>query len=149
LPLHLWTAKSLEAIGNSLGRFISIDKEAIATPAKKVARVLVELDIHEGLLESIDIEWRNHLTCQKLDYLGIPFRCTFCRRTGHLRKHCTGYLEEELLEGSMLDLTTHSESLEMNSHAHYPVPLEDEVNQNPECTQGRTVLLQNLKMGRL
>jgi hypothetical protein len=57
LPLHLWDAKDLEAIGNSLGRFIIIDKEAITEPVKKVAKVLVELDIHEGLLESIDVEW--------------------------------------------------------------------------------------------
>jgi hypothetical protein len=25
---------------------------------------------------------------QRLDYLGLPFRCTTCRRTGHLRKYC-------------------------------------------------------------
>jgi hypothetical protein len=79
LPLHLWNAKALEAIGNTLGRFISIDKEAITAPVKKVAKVLVELDIHKGLLESIDIEWRGHHTHQKLNYLGIPFRCTLCR----------------------------------------------------------------------
>lgn len=26
---------------------------------------------------------------QRLDYLGIPFRCSLCRRTGHLRRDCS------------------------------------------------------------
>ena len=124
LPLHLWNAKSLEAIENTLGRFISVDKEAIATPTKMVAKVLVELDIHEGLLESIDIEWRGHHTCQKLDYLGIPFRCTLCRQTGHLRKHCTGFVEEEKTEESMLEISSHIDSPEVNTEDSYPDLLE-------------------------
>jgi hypothetical protein len=81
LPLHLWNTKAIEAIGNALRRFISVDKKALTAPVKRVAKVLVELDIHDGLLESIDIEWRGHLIRQKLDYLGIPFRCTICRQT--------------------------------------------------------------------
>jgi hypothetical protein len=51
-------------------------------------KVLVEVDIHAGLLETLEIEWRGLLLVQRLDYLGIPFRCTLCRRTGHLRKDC-------------------------------------------------------------
>jgi hypothetical protein len=35
-----------------------------------MARVLVEVDIHAGLLEILDIEWRGHLFAQRLDYLG-------------------------------------------------------------------------------
>jgi len=79
LPLHLWNDKSLMAIGNSLGRFISVDSKTIIGPNKKLTRILVEIDIHEGLSESLDIDWRGHITRQKLDYLAIPFRCTHCR----------------------------------------------------------------------
>jgi hypothetical protein len=32
---------------------------------------------------------------QKLDYLGLPFRCNFCRSTSHLRRDCNGIKEEE------------------------------------------------------
>jgi len=60
--------------------YYNVDLSLVA-PVKKVAKVLVELDIHEALLESINIEWRVHLTRQKLDYLGIPFRCTYCGQT--------------------------------------------------------------------
>jgi hypothetical protein len=85
-----------------------------------VSKVLLELDIHEGLLDSIDIEWRGHHTRQKLDYLGIPFRCTLCRQTGHLRKHFPGFAEEEQSEDNVLELSSSMDSLGVNTHATYP-----------------------------
>jgi hypothetical protein len=97
-----------------------MDKKALAAPVKRVARVLVELDIHDGLLESIDIEWRGYLTRKNLDYLGIPFRCTYCRQTGHLRGHCTGFVEEEQSEDMMIELSSRLEYPGVNSHATFP-----------------------------
>jgi hypothetical protein len=35
------------------------------------------------------------LFAQRLDYLGIPFRCSFCRRTGHLRRDCSKHTSTE------------------------------------------------------
>jgi hypothetical protein len=32
---------------------------------------------------------------QNLDYLGVPFRCTVCRKTGHLRWNFPGYFSSE------------------------------------------------------
>jgi hypothetical protein len=81
LPLQLWNVKALEAIGNELGRFIKVDEIALQSQDKRMAKVLVEVDIHAGLLESLEIDWRGHILVQRLDYLGIPFRCTLCRRT--------------------------------------------------------------------
>jgi hypothetical protein len=49
-------------IGNTLGRFIGLDSKLLTGPNKKMARLLVELDIHEGLLETLDIEWRGRTT---------------------------------------------------------------------------------------
>jgi hypothetical protein len=56
LPLHLWNKKALMAIGNSLGCFISVDSKTLTGPDKKLARILVEIDIHEGFLETLDID---------------------------------------------------------------------------------------------
>jgi hypothetical protein len=67
-----------------------------------MGKLLVEIDIHSGLLESLEIDWRGHTMSQRLDYLGISFRCSFCRRTGHLRRDCQGSVEEEESEDSML-----------------------------------------------
>jgi len=115
LPLHLWNEKSLEAIGNALDRVIKFEKQALVTSDKKLAKVLVEIDIHSRLLESLDIVWRGHCICQKLDYLGIPFRCSFCRQTGHLRKHCPSFVEEEQLKDTMLNLSTRVDSPRVDS----------------------------------
>jgi hypothetical protein len=106
LPLHFWNLKALESIDNALGRFICVEPQSLKSSNKKMAKVMVELDIHDGLLETIDIEWRGHIIRQKLDYLGIPFRCTLCRKTGHLRAACTGLFDEEQDEETMLDLAT-------------------------------------------
>jgi hypothetical protein len=83
-------------------------------------KVLVEIDIHDGLLETLDIVWRGHTIRQYLDYLGIPFRCTICKRTGHLINVCTGRLDEELSEESMLDLAYKVNSSDISSQPFYP-----------------------------
>jgi len=110
LPLYLWNAKTLEAIGTSLGKVLVVDFKALEAPIKRVARVLVELDIHEGLQESIDIEWQGHTIRQNIDYLGIPFRCTLYKQTGHLQNQCSGRVAKDLSEESMLDLSTRLDS---------------------------------------
>jgi hypothetical protein len=56
-----------------------------------MAKVLVEIDIQAGLPEILEIEWRGILIAQRLDYLGIPFRCSYCHRTGHLRRDCSQF----------------------------------------------------------
>jgi hypothetical protein len=66
---------------------------------------LVEVDLHAGLMDSIELEWRGHVMVQRLDYLGLPFRCTTCRRTRHLRKDClismvTSEEEDDQMSGS-------------------------------------------------
>jgi hypothetical protein len=88
LPLQLWNSRALAEIGNVLGRFIRVDEESLRSTDKCMARVLVEVDMHVGLLESLEIDWRGHLFVQRLDYLGVPFRCSLCRSTGHLHKDC-------------------------------------------------------------
>jgi hypothetical protein len=97
---------------------------------KKICRVLVEIDIHAGLLESLDIVWRGYHWSQPLDYLGIPFRCSLCRKTRHLRRDCQGSSEEEVSEGTMLDRTTRVESPDVDSCRFSPSGLE-----SPEPSQ--------------
>jgi hypothetical protein len=91
LPLQLWNQQALELIGSSLGRFLTVDTASLASSDRKMAKIMVELDIHAGLPEVLNIDWRGHHFAQRLDYLGIPFRCSFCRRTGHLRRDCYKY----------------------------------------------------------
>jgi len=43
-------------IGNSIGHFIGVDEQALGAPDRNLGRVLVEVEIHSGLLETLDIQ---------------------------------------------------------------------------------------------
>ena len=45
------------------------------TKQRKVARILVNLNVREGLGEEMDLTWGDYTYAQKLDYENIPFRC--------------------------------------------------------------------------
>ena len=61
LPLHLWNPKALDSIGNTLGHYICMDSLSLTGSKKKMEKFMVEIDIHDRLLETIDIEWRGKL----------------------------------------------------------------------------------------
>jgi hypothetical protein len=88
LPLQLWNQQALELIGSAIGRFLRLDPSTLSASDRKMARIYVEMDIQTGLPEILEIDWHNQQIAQRIDYLGIPFRCSYCRRTGHLRKDC-------------------------------------------------------------
>jgi hypothetical protein len=95
LPMYLWNEGALTSIGNSQGNFIIVYLKNLDLAQRKVAKVLVEMDVHLGLPEILEVEWRGCFHKQKLDYLGLPFRCSFCRSLSHLRRDCKGLKEEE------------------------------------------------------
>jgi hypothetical protein len=40
-----------------------------------MGKLLVEIDLNEGLPTEMDIVWRGIVYQQRLDYIGVPFRC--------------------------------------------------------------------------
>jgi hypothetical protein len=74
LSLHFWNEGAFKAIGNTLGHFIALDSSTFSNPSRKIGRILVEIDIHEGLPKVLDIDWRGRHYKQRLDYQGIPFQ---------------------------------------------------------------------------
>ena len=52
LPLHCWNSGSLEAIGNTLGKYID---RADQRDQYTCARIFVEVELEVGLLESISL----------------------------------------------------------------------------------------------
>jgi hypothetical protein len=69
----MWNHKALEAIGNMLGCFIKTDEEVMLSSDRRMVKILVEIDVHGGILDTIEIEWCDMVITQRLDYLGVPF----------------------------------------------------------------------------
>jgi len=86
LPLQLWNSKALEAIGKFLCRFIKIDEEALLLSDWCMAKILVEVDVNGGLLDTLEIEWCGIVIEQRLDYLRVLLCFSGCRHIGHLKK---------------------------------------------------------------
>ena len=55
LPPHLWSEKCFQAIENFLGEFLAADMGFIDTGEMSVARILVSLNIREGLREFLNL----------------------------------------------------------------------------------------------
>jgi hypothetical protein len=60
-PLNLWNKKAMMAIGNLFGRFLKVDEKGLQDPDKCMAHVLVELDLHASLMESLELEWHGQV----------------------------------------------------------------------------------------
>lgn len=86
LPLHYWSEDVLIRIGNALGSYLHHDRTFVESKNRTLARVLVQLDTREGLEEKITLQWGKYSRTQILDYEGVPFRCRWCHRVGHLYK---------------------------------------------------------------
>lgn len=88
LPVHFWTAPIFKQIGDAMGKYLTYDDSFISSGRMAYARILVYLDLTDGLLEFINIQWRAFARRQPLDYKGVPFRCRRCHKVGHLFKDC-------------------------------------------------------------
>ena len=78
----------LEFIGNTIGRFVTVEEDFMKSYDKRMAKMLVEMDISVGLSADVEILCHEFLFSQCLDYLNIPFRCSCCREVGHLHREC-------------------------------------------------------------
>lgn len=95
LPLELWTEESLAKIGNSIGRFIYVDPWCRGETDKRVAWVLIEKPYKGVYPDLLEIAWEDSKIIQRLDFWGIPFRCSFCHKTGHLIRNCSRRLHHK------------------------------------------------------
>jgi len=57
LPFHLWSFDYFKKIGNFLGDFLNADMTFEETKQRKVVRILVNLNVKEGLGEELDLNW--------------------------------------------------------------------------------------------
>jgi hypothetical protein len=87
--LALWSSEAFKLIGNTIGKFIQVDLKQMGGSDRRIGKIMVELDTFEGLPEEIEINWQVLKIHQRLDYVGVPFCCSWCKETGHLCHQCT------------------------------------------------------------
>ena len=75
-----------------LGTFIEADLSFLQTKLRKVARILVSLNIRTNLRDHINLNWGPKIRKQLLDYEGIPFRCHKFHETRHFPKNFLWFL---------------------------------------------------------
>ena len=95
LPLHCWNSGSLEAIANTLEKYISRDERR---DQYTYARICVEVDLEVGLPEAINLKVVDWCHVQELDYEQLPFKCKVCHEYGHFSRSCKKKVEEEAIK---------------------------------------------------
>jgi hypothetical protein len=92
--LRVIRTKIFEAIANSVGNFIFYDDQALRWSNKRLAWVLVEIDLDKGLPDEIEIYIGDTYICQAVDYWREPFCCHNCWQPGHLKSKCLTFQEQ-------------------------------------------------------
>ena len=81
LPMEFWSVQAIIVNGDLLGKIILVD-DCLMSDHRSVARVLIDLDVHGGLYESLDLVIGDNVYSHLLDYQHMPFRCTRCHVYG-------------------------------------------------------------------
>ena len=64
LPFPLWNRSLLEGVGNTIGRFVVLDEDFMSSYDKRLAQILVEIDISRGLPANVEILCKERLFIQ-------------------------------------------------------------------------------------
>jgi len=88
LPFHIWTFEHFKSTENYICDFLDDDMPFEETKQTKLERILVNLNIREGLGEEVDLSWGSYTYNRRLNYENIPCRCRRCHQYGHLIKSC-------------------------------------------------------------
>ena len=88
LPFEFWSVEFFRMLGNTLGTFLEADVSFLETGICCLRKILVLLDMRNGLVEDIVIKKGEFVFTQPLDYVGFPFRCNHYHCYGHLFDHC-------------------------------------------------------------
>ena len=96
LPFELMTEMVGRDIGNSMGRFIELDKRANQFDQAKFLRIRVELPVEKPLQRGGNIMgMEGDKYWIHFKYERLPTFCFFCGKMGHDLKHCNACLDRQ------------------------------------------------------
>ena len=88
LSFEFWSLDIFNMIGNLLGTFLEADLSFLSNGICCLGKVLVLLDLRNGLANEIVIQKGDNVFSQPIDYVRLPFRCNCFQLYGHLLAHC-------------------------------------------------------------
>nr|XP_034911042.1 uncharacterized protein LOC118046314 [Populus alba] len=105
LPLKCWSSECLSKISSVIGKPIQCDQLTSTMSRISYARVLVELDLLDDLIHSVDIILPNGTSLtQTVIYETLPRFCRHCKVLGHAIGVCSKATVESRTMGSHADM---------------------------------------------
>ena len=89
VPIEYWTAKGLSFVASAVGCPLHADYITLSRKRLSYARVCVEIDAKEALIEEFDFQCSNGRWIPvKVDYEWVPQKCVTCGVFGHTLHSC-------------------------------------------------------------
>jgi hypothetical protein len=88
LLLEFWMRWDFEEISNFCWYFVYLEPCCFGAQDKRLAWILVEINLAGGILENINLERGPIKLIQCVDYWVIPFYCLIFHNMGHLLNRC-------------------------------------------------------------
>lgn len=89
LPLEFWTCDAFQHIVNVIDTFLEAGMSFKQIYVMSVSRMLVKIDVQNGLLKEMRLVRGENSFVQTLGYKGIPFRCRRCYEFKHISSDCS------------------------------------------------------------
>ena len=61
LPMMFWKKEILEAIGDKISKFVALEEEWEQKVDRRCAKILIKVDLHDGMYEGINLELHGSL----------------------------------------------------------------------------------------
>lgn len=72
----------------ALGKFLKEDNKPLSKDIYTFAKICVEIDLNQGLLDHILLLHKEKQWAQPLDYENSAFQCSICGQIGYLQSAC-------------------------------------------------------------
>ncbi|KAL0407602.1 UNVERIFIED_CONTAM: hypothetical protein Sradi_1694600 [Sesamum radiatum] len=88
LPAHLFHKTAIFTIASMIGTPLQIDDSTLNQSKLSKARICVEIDLNQPLVEELDLLIHGAIITQKVEYEQVPLYCTMCKHVGHKDTDC-------------------------------------------------------------
>ncbi|KAL0773994.1 hypothetical protein Bca101_039145 [Brassica carinata] len=117
VPILRFSYKGLKCLSRAAGKFIKLHPNTEKCTRLDVARVLVEVNLHNPLVEKISfLDGVGKKVLIDVSYPWMPPKCNVCNSWGHKGKSCTSKRVQILQKDKEIEEVAKSVGMEVNVH---------------------------------